>query len=315
MVTENDAEWLHSNGIKLRVRQWNQGKSPTLVLVDGYPDSSHVWDKTVALLAQDYHVAVYDVRGAGESDAPKHKNAYKLEHLAADFRAVIDFVSPEAPIHLVAHDWGSIQCWEPVTNPDFAGRIASYTSISGPCLDHVGHWIAQRLRSRKPGEIGKVANQLLHSWYVAAFHLPVLAPALWRNGLDKLWPSLLRRVEGVADAQPSETQREDGAMGVNLYRANFFSCLFSPRERHTEVPVQLLVPIKDNYASPQLYEDLHQWVPKFWRFDINAGHWLPLSRPDMVAQYVSQFVDFIEAGADQNKASSALRRARVGLTV
>lgn len=302
---------INANGVKLRVREWSTDKSPTIVLVHGYPDSSHVWDKTCAILAKQYHVAVYDVRGAGESDAPKHTKAYTLEHLAADFRAVIDHISPDKAIHLVAHDWGSIQSWESVTEPSLADRIASFTTISGPSLDHAGYWIAQRLKSGKPDEIGKVAGQLAHSWYIGAFHLPVLAPSLWKSGLDKLWPSLLERVEGVIDPEPSKTQRKDGATGVNLYRANFRERVLAPQEKRTDVPVQLVVPTKDNYVSTELFDDLHQWAPKLWRFDVNAGHWLQVSKPDMVARYISDFVNFIEAGADEKKAPSSLRRARI----
>ena len=304
-------ENINANGLKLRVRQWNPEQPTTIVLVHGYPDSSHVWDSTVAELADDYHVVVYDVRGAGESDAPKHTKAYELEHLAADFRAVIDFVSPDKPIHLVAHDWGSIQSWESVTDPAMADRIASYTTISGPCLDHAGYWITQRLKSGKPDQVSKVANQLLHSWYIGAFHLPVLAPSLWRSGLDKLWPSILARVEGVTEHIPNPTQRRDGAVGVNLYRANFSKRVLSPQEKRTDVPVQLVVPTKDNYVSTELFEDLHQWAPKLWRFDVNAGHWLQVSKPAMVAGYIRRFVDFIEAGAEESKMPGALRRAQV----
>ncbi|MDN5938741.1 MAG: SDR family oxidoreductase [Salinisphaera sp.] len=302
---------INANGVKLCLRDWHRDAETTVVLVHGYPDSSRVWDKTAALLAAHYHVVVYDVRGAGESDAPKRTKAYTLEHLTADFRAVIDAVSPHRPIHLVAHDWGSIQCWEVVTDPDMQHRIASYTSISGPCLDHAGYWIAQRLKSGKPDQIGKVVTQFLHSWYVGAFHLPVLAPALWKSGLDRLWPGLLARLEGVASFEPSATQRGDGAAGVKLYRANFSTRLRAPQEKRTQVPVQLIVPTKDPFVSPELFEDLQQWAPRLWRFDVNAGHWLQVSRPQLVAGHVRRFVDFIAAGADEAAMPAPLRRGRV----
>ena len=84
-------------------------KQPVIVLVHGYPDSNHVWNKVVGPLSARYRVVAYDVRGAGESTVPAHTAAYELEHLVADLAAVVDAVSPEQPIHLVAHDWGSIQ--------------------------------------------------------------------------------------------------------------------------------------------------------------------------------------------------------------
>ena len=40
---------------------------------------------------------------------------YALPVLIEDMAAVITEVSPDAPVHLVGHDWGSIQGWEAVT--------------------------------------------------------------------------------------------------------------------------------------------------------------------------------------------------------
>ncbi|WP_408640330.1 alpha/beta fold hydrolase, partial [Saccharomonospora halophila] len=87
-----------------------------------------------------FRVVTYDVRGAGESDAPREVAAYRLDTLAADLLAVLDGVAGDRPVHLLAHDWGSIQAWHAVTGPWLRGRVASFTSISGPDLDHAAHW-------------------------------------------------------------------------------------------------------------------------------------------------------------------------------
>lgn len=296
-----------SGNIELYVREWGSKDHPTIVLIHGYPDSSHVWDRVVHLLAADYHVVAYDVRGAGKSDSPRRIRDYDLKHLAADFESVIDAVSPDRPVHLVAHDWGSIQSWESVTEPHLQKRIRSYTSISGPCLDHAGYWIAQRLKSGRPDQINKVANQIAHSWYVGAFHLPVLGPNLWKVGLDKLWPGLLSRIEGIAEPDINPTQRADGSRGVSLYRANFSKRLLAPQQRRTDVPVQLVIPLRDRFVSTELFDDLPQWAPKLWRREVDAGHWLQTSHPELVARCVREFVDMHEGG----KESVELKRARV----
>lgn len=310
----DSAEHVHfvpADGVKLRVREWSRDKQTTVVLVHGYPDSSHVWDATAELLAKHFHVVAYDVRGAGESDAPEHVRDYSLEHLEADFRAVIGAVSPNAPIHLVGHDWGSIQSWEPVTNPALANRIASFTSISGPSLDHVGYWMRQRLKSARPGKISQVAGQLAHSWYIAAFQIPVLAPALWNRGLDKYWPRILERIEGITEPHPNPSQRKDGATGIRLYRANMLQRLSAPRERPTSVPVQLIAPRRDNFVTTELLDDLHQWAPRLWREDVDAGHWIPVSHPELIASRVQRFVEFIESGVADEKAPPSLYRRRI----
>ncbi len=294
-----------SGDVELAVTVHGDAERPVVVLVHGYPDSSHVWHKVVEPLSERYCVVVYDVRGAGDSTAPQATEAYELAHLVSDLAAVIDTVSPQRSVHLVAHDWGSIQSWEAVTTERLQGRIASYTTISGPSLDHAGYWILRRLRSGSPAQLAQVANQALHSWYIGAFHLP-LVPSAWRLGLDQLWPKLLKKAEGIS-APASSTQGADGERGIRLYRANVVRRLLAPRERHTQVPVQLVVPTRDRFVSKELLEDLPLWVDRLWRRDIAAGHWLQLSHPLQVVQYISEFVEFIESGVE----SIALQRSRV----
>lgn len=94
------------------------------------------------------------------SSAPDHTQAYDLEHLVGDLAAVVDVMSPGQPVHLICHDWGSIQSWEAGTTERMAGRIASYTMISSPSRDHAAYRIMQRLKSGSPEQYGQVACEL-----------------------------------------------------------------------------------------------------------------------------------------------------------
>src|SRR3954452_2767040 len=97
-----------ADGTRLAVFESGNPAGPVLVAVHGYPDNHTTWDGIAAELGDRYRVITYDVRGAGASDKPTGRAAYKMTLLAQDFRAVIDAVSPAAPVHLLAHDWGSI---------------------------------------------------------------------------------------------------------------------------------------------------------------------------------------------------------------
>jgi pimeloyl-ACP methyl ester carboxylesterase len=288
------ARRIASGEVTLSVRDWGADKSPTLLLVHGYPDCSHVWDAVVAALRAHFHVVVYDVRGAGRSTAPARIRDYALPLLVADMATVIDATSPAQPVHLVGHDWGSIQAWEAVCSERLQGRIASFTSISGPCLDHVGHGIARRFREPSAEGWRRVGRQLARSWYIGAFQLPFLAPAAWRLGLDRAWPGILRRSEGIEQPPAKPTQCRDGALGVNLYRANVLPRLLSPKTRSTNLPVQLVVPRRDPFVTPELLDGIEQWAPNCRREEIDAGHWVPLSHPQLLAGLIGRFVAEIE---------------------
>ena len=261
-----------------------------MLLVHGYPDDHAVWDLVAERLAADHHVVAYDVRGAGGSGVPAGRDGYRLSALVADAVAVADAVSPDRPVHLVGHDWGSIQGWAAVTDPAAAHRFASFTSISGPSLDHAGAWIRRRLRPGA-GRWRQLRRQGVRSWYIAAFHLP-LAPLAWRCGLARAWPRLLARREGavVDDRWPGPGLVADAARGVALYRANIGAHAARPRPGRTDIPVQVVVPTGDPFVTPALLDGIEGLAPRLTRRDVAGRHWLPRSAPEGVARWIAGHV-------------------------
>ena len=298
---------IKSHGVTLQAYTYGSEKKTPIVLVHGYPDNHQVWEQVAERLAERYYVISYDVRGAGESDAPKRLDDYRLMMLAWDLEHVVKALIPRRPFHLVGHDWGSIQSWESVTGEVLKDQISSFTSISGPSLDHVGHWLHQNSRERTANSLMKVARQFANSWYIGLFHLPALAPTAWKSGLDRLWPRYLKLREHVDLPPENENQGKDGLNGIQLYRANVITRLTKPQPRPARCPVQLIVPLKDHYASTALYEDLHQWVPELYRRNINAHHWVLLSHPELITTYISEFV----AGVESGTMCTALQHCRV----
>ncbi|MGW4649775.1 SDR family oxidoreductase [Kitasatospora sp. NPDC004289] len=296
---------VHSHGLPLAVFEQGDPSHPTVILVHGYPDTHVVWDDVAADLAADHHVVRYDVRGAGESGVPADRDGYRLELLGADLFAVADAVSPDRPVHVVAHDWGSVQSWEAVTEPGSEQRIASYTSMSGPCLDHMGFWMRKRFRRPTPRHLRQLLVQGAHSWYITAFHLPLLAPATWRLWLARAWPRVLHDLEGVnpRPGHPQPTLKQDAVRGIELYRANMRPAVRAPRERYTEVPVQLLTLDRDHYVEPFLSEGLEHWAPKLTRRTVHGTHWSALlEHGAVVAGHVREFTAAVSAGQDRGPA-------------
>lgn len=289
----------------VRLAVWTAGDPahPTVVLVHGYPDTHVVWDEVVAVLAEDFHVVTFDNRGAGASDCPAGIEPYRIEQLAADLLAVIDAVSPEQPVHLVGHDWGSILAWELVTDPAAADRIASFTSVAGPCLDHVGHWMRGWAAHPRAS-----AAQLVRSWYVAAFQVPGLGTLPWRLGLGSAWDALLARVDGVPRRERVRSRGADGEIGVRLYRANIARRLRHPGERRTEVPVQVVHAAGDHFVGPDMGSDAHRWVPRLWRRTLAATHWAPLTHGPALARMITELVDHVRGAP----APALTRTAREG---
>ena len=238
---------VRSGDLSLAVREHGPSGPgrPTVVLVHGYPDRQETWDALVARLPLDaWHVVTYDVRGAGASDVPTTRAGYRTERLVDDLVAVLDAVLPDGEgAHLVGHDWGSTQLCDAVaaesSDPRLHGRVSSFTSISGPSLDHFG-LLARQPRGRRLG----LLRQLLHSWYVLMFHLPVLPELLWRRAHRWIGRGVAAR-EGLPRDHWGPGLGADAAHGLNLYRANVLRRLGRPTPFRTDVPVLVVHPTRD----------------------------------------------------------------------
>ncbi len=276
-----------SADVELSVQVSGPQDGPVVVLVHGYPDNSTVWSRVAEDLQSDHRVVTYDVRGAGESTAPTSRSGYRVARLVDDLVAVLDHVAPDGrPVHLVGHDWGSIQLWSAVMreakDARLSGRLASFTSISGPGLDQMGHFLREAVRQGRYTQLGV---QLLHSWYVAAFQVPII-PELVIRRLGGPIRSRLEKAQHLDGHWDDATFRSDARRGVNLYRANRPSL----RRATTSVPVQLIVPTKDPYVTPALLSDVGEFAPDLRRIDVVANHWVVRTQPDRIAGAVRTFV-------------------------
>jgi len=290
----HDMQAVNADGVQLAAYISGPRDAPPVVFVHGYPDSAAVWEPVRALLESRYRVIAYDVRGAGASDAPRERAAYRLERLAADLRAVADATCGARAFHLVGHDWGSIQCWEAVTDEAFSGRIASFTSISGPCLDHASLGLRGDHAQRVARPFGAGVRQMLKSWYIFFFHLPVLPELVWRLGGAFGWPLWLRMTERVR-APHDPAQLRNALNGLKLYRANFVDRLMHPRARRAHAPVHFIVLLRDRYVGPALSLGLESWIGPHSRDEIDAGHWVVLRDPASVAASIDAFIGKREA--------------------
>lgn len=72
------------NGLKVFYREAGAKGSPTVLLLHGFPTSSHMFRNLIPQLAEQYHVVAPDLPGFGFSDAPdRTKFRYTFENLAA----------------------------------------------------------------------------------------------------------------------------------------------------------------------------------------------------------------------------------------
>lgn len=296
---------LDRGDVRLAVDARGPEGAPVVVLVHGFPDTREVWEGVASRLAERYRVVTYDVRGQGESSAPPAADGYRLAHLADDLRAVARAHGGGRRVHVVGHDWGAIQAWEAITDDGAERLFASYTSISGPCLDHVAHW------TRREGASARAAVQGLRSAYVYLFGVPRLGEASVRALLPALAGRLASQGHALAarvahgDAAARAALVETALRGIPLYRENMLRVLAAPRARRTRVPVQLVVPRRDAYVSTSLAASVEGWADDLVRRDVDGPHWLPVTDPERVARWIAEHVDAHDDEARPGVAASS----------
>jgi NAD(P)-dependent dehydrogenase (short-subunit alcohol dehydrogenase family)/pimeloyl-ACP methyl ester carboxylesterase len=301
-----------TDGVRIAVYEEGNPDGPTLVLVHGWPDSHVVWDGVVPLLADRFRIIRYDNRGVGKSSVPKLVSAYTMGCYADDFAAVIESLAPGEPVHVLAHDWGSAGMWEYLSRPAASDHVASFTSVSGPSADHLNRFIIGSLkRPYRPLRFLRALNQFFSFAYMGFFAIPVVGPLAVRVFVAEFVRQLLLVRDGIPREQlhHSDTYKTDAANSLKVYGANYIRSFIPAKTDHyVDVPVQVIVNTKDPFVRPYVYDDIHRWVPRLWRRDIKAGHWSPMSHPQVLAQAVSELVDHLEG----KPASRALLRAQVG---
>lgn len=71
------------DGVKIFYREAGDSTAPTLLLLHGFPTSSHMFRNLIPELADRYHVVAPDLPGFGFSDSPDRAGfAYTFDHLA-----------------------------------------------------------------------------------------------------------------------------------------------------------------------------------------------------------------------------------------
>ena len=94
--------YVTANGVRLHVAEAG-ASGPPVLLLHGYPQHWYAWRHIITDLAADHRVYALDLRGAGQSDAPRR--GYDTATLAADVRAVLDALGLPA-VTLAGHEWG-----------------------------------------------------------------------------------------------------------------------------------------------------------------------------------------------------------------
>ena len=155
-VHELKTVMIHANGQVFEVLTCGSGDRLALCL-HGFPEVALSWREQMDALAQEgYRAWAPNQRGYGRSSRPPRMQDYAIENLMDDVAGLID-ASACSHVVLLGHDWGGIVGW------CFAAR--HLRPLEKLVIINVPHPACFARALKKP-------DQMLRSWYVAAFQVP-----------------------------------------------------------------------------------------------------------------------------------------------
>src|SRR5438128_2193712 len=87
------------NGV--RIHYVTAGKGPVILFLHGFPEFWYAWKNQLAEFGKDHQAIAPDLRGYNLSDKPGELDAYRMENLVEDIRALADHFSHRKKFVLV----------------------------------------------------------------------------------------------------------------------------------------------------------------------------------------------------------------------
>lgn len=107
------------DGLKVFYREAGNKKAPVIVLLHGFPSSSHMFRDLIPQLADRFHVIAPDYVGFGYSDAPTvQQYAYTFDNLATTTQRLLDQIGVSSAIYYMQDYGGPIGLRLATSHPD-----------------------------------------------------------------------------------------------------------------------------------------------------------------------------------------------------
>jgi pimeloyl-ACP methyl ester carboxylesterase len=278
-------QFVTANGV--RYAYLEQGRGPMLMLLHGFPDNAHSWDKQLPVFAAaGYRVVAPFLRGYPPTEVPA-KGYFDRATLAQDIRGLILALNEGQPAFLVAQDWGAAIAY---------GVLGAFPEvIRRAVLLAVPHPVQiRRTLKRSPGHV-------LRSFHWFLFQLPWLPEALCRAGnfafIEFLW-WLWSPQYGDRDhvAQVKRMLAQPGAMEAALayYRAALKPAFQDPAlaELRSQLDRPIRVPTLVACGTRDMRREMLPGQREFftgeyeWTTVEGAGHFMHREEPEAVNRLV-----------------------------
>jgi len=273
--------FVQRNQHRIYVRDY-PGEEPTVVLMHGFPDNLHLYDRLFPYLSPPRRVITFDFLGWGASDKPAGY-PYTTSNQVGDLDAVISQLRLQQMI-LVAHDASGPPAidWALDRSERVAGLVLLNTyycdmptlrapeaiwlfstpvvrNIARPVSELFGDWIFRRM----------------YQWQVGKF----FRDAEVRN---RFVPLLYQQFDATPSARPAFFRLNDDLLPTIRAGTNMI-----PKLREFRRPVRIIFGDADPYLNKGVAQRFHELFPGSELFLVpGARHFVQMDEPEHVARLI-----------------------------
>lgn len=256
------------------------GEEPAIVLMHGFPDNLHLYDRLIPWLSPARRVVTFDFLGWGESDKPAGY-PYTASNQTGDLDAVITQLKLEQVV-LVAHDasgppaidWAlahpdrvaalvllnTYYCAMPTLRPPEAIWLNStplVRNVVRPVLKAFHNWLFRKI----------------YWWQVGGFMRDAEVRA-------ECLPVLYHQFEVTPSAQPAFFRLNEDLFSTVIDRTKMI-----PQMQAFGRPVRIIFGAKDRYLNSGVARRFHELFPTSDLFLLpDANHFVQIDEPEEVAR-------------------------------
>lgn len=250
------------------------GPGPAVVLLHGFPDNTHLYDRLYPLLAGERRVIAFDFIGWGRSDKPTPGTyRYSTSSMQAELAAVVAHLRL-TDITLVVHDASG--------PPGIDYTLANPTTVANLVILNTYYWLSPTLRPPEaitvfadPGlravekaiQADPAATEAIYRWQLGRFLVAAEDPDGFIDGLWAQFP----------DARPA-------FLALNNVLFEEVGRRSPSRLSELKMPVTILFGASDPYLNPGVASAFAEHIPgsKLQLVD-RASHFVQVDAPQAVA--------------------------------
>ena len=268
------------------IRYWTAGQGTPLLLIHGFPTAAWDWHYLWQPLSERYQLIACDMLGFGDSAKPR-RYAYSLLEQADLQQALLVHLGIDAPVHLLAHDYGDSVAQELLAR-HYEARIAlaSCVFLNGGLFPETHHPVLVQKLLLSP--LGGLIGRLFSRRTLAANFAKVFGPQTQPSAaeLDDFWqliaanngPAIMHRLIRYMPERRVQRERWLAAM------------------QRGEVPLRLIDGGVDPISGAHMLARYRELVPNPDCVLLqNIGHYPQTEAPGAVLQHYLAFRTRMEA--------------------